>query len=530
MQITPIRILEDSTRFGLGTGKDKGKEVYPTTKTLLTKLKLNPLQMGSILVLQDKTLDELPDYETINKLRSYQKEDVKFLAARKTAGCFNEQRTGKTPTALSVMKVKDVCKLLIIAPASTLYNWQSECHNWWFTELPAIVVTGTAKKREKLIKDWDKGALIISYECLREVNHVVKDERGDIVSIYDTGDLSLIKKHKDIEGVILDEAHRIKNHKSKQAQALFDLKYIPNRLALTGTPAPGKQHEIYSILHWLYPKIFTGYWRFVDYYFQQIEEWDSNGTHKVIGGFKQGKAAELQDFLNVISTRRLRSSVMDWLPEKDREVIHLPLTKEQASYIKELDETFEIANTDIDASSILAKLIKIRQLCLTPALLDLKGGSPKLDWIKQYLKDYPEKNVIIFSNFTRWLKYLSKELKCNNLIIGETSKKERENLKQLFQTGKIHLLLINIKAGKEGITLDNADTTIFTDKYPPIGDILQAEDRFVATTKDKINTGHLIIDLVMKDSYEENILNMLKQNASEVDIINNYIKYLKDKN
>ena len=126
------------------------------------------------------------------------------------------------------------------------------------------------------------------------------------------------------------------------------------------------------------------------------------------------------------------------------------------------------------------------------------------------------------------MKYLGKELNCDNFIIGETSKARREELKNDFQSGKINLLLINIKAGKEGITLDTADVAIFTDKYPPIGDIQQAEDRFVATTKDKLNTGHTIIDLVMADSYEVNILQMLENNASEVDIINNYINYIKE--
>ena len=125
------------------------------------------------------------------------------------------------------------------------------------------------------------------------------------------------------------------------------------------------------------------------------------------------------------------------------------------------------------------------------------------------------------------MKLLGEELGCDNFIIGETSKARREELKTAFQTGKIRLLLINIKAGKEGITLDSADVAIFTDKYPPVGDIMQAEDRFVATTKDKLNTGHTIIDLVMADSYEVNILRMLENNASEVDIINNYIEYLK---
>ena len=123
---------------------------------------------------------------------------------------------------------------------------------------------------------------------------------------------------------------------------------------------------------------------------------------------------------------------------------------------------------------------------------------------------------------------MGKELDCNNFIIGETSKVKREQLKNDFQSGKIKLLLINIKAGKEGITLDKADVAIFTDKYPPVGDIQQAEDRFVATSKDRLDSGHTIIDLYMDDSYEVNILKMLSKNASEVDIINNYINYIKE--
>ena len=517
MKITPIQIISNNLQM-FGTGKYKGDEVFPATTVLLNQIGIPKETLDKLKAAQQKRLETLPDIDVINNLREYQKEDVKFLAARKCAGCFNEQRTGKTPTSLATMRVKEVRKLLIVAPASTLYTWAEECKTWWYPDLPVSVVDGTAAKRKKIISNWTEGALVISYECLRETQRTVKDELGNIIEIQLTGDLALIKKHKDIQGVILDEAHRIKNHKSKQALALFSLSYVPHRLALTGTPAPGKQHEIFSILHWLYPEVYSGYWRFIDYYFNQYEEYNSSGKYRVIGSFRNQKAQELQQFLDIISTRRLRASVMSWLPEKDRQVIKLPMTDEQTKYIDELNQYFEITGTEIDAVNILAKLIKIRQILLGPQVLDLKGKSPKAEWIKQYLADYPEKSVIIFSNFTTWLKLLAKELKCDNLIIGETSKPRREQLKQQFQEGKIKLLLINIKAGKEGLTLDRADVTIFTDKYPPVGDIQQAEDRFVATTKDRLNTGHTIIDLVMQDSYEQNILKMLAENASEIDI------------
>ena len=504
-----------------GTGRFDKEEVFPCTEMLMRRARVPEATIKSVLEKQNTIKENLKE-ETIDGLRPYQIEDVKFIAARKNCACFNEQRTGKTPTALRSLLERDVNKFLIVAPASTIYTWANEVRKW--NKQECIVVDGTAEKRKKLIENWNTGGLVISYECLREVTRYNEDKHEYTV----TGDLHYIKKHlKDIEACILDEAHRIKNHKSKQAEAMFSLSGIPIKIALTGTPAPNKQHEIFSILHWLFPNIFTGYWRFIDYYFIQETRWNANGEYTEISTFQRGKDLELQQFLKVVSTRRLRASVMEWLPDKDYETIKLECTKEQNKYMQEIKDNFEIGDETVMAVNILDVLIKTRQLCLSPQVLELKGSSPKVDWIKQYLKDYPEKKILIFSNFTKWLKLLAKELNCDNLIIGETSKARREQLKNDFQNGKIKLLLLNIKAAKEGITLDTASTAIFTDKYPPVGDIQQAEDRFVATTKDKKDTGHTIINLIMKDSYEENIEKLLNNNASDIDVINNYINYLK---
>ena len=504
-----------------GTGRFDKEEVFPCTEMLMRRARVPEATIKSVLEKQNTIKENLKE-ETIDGLRPYQIEDVKFIAARKNCACFNEQRTGKTPTALRSLLERDVNKFLIVAPASTIYTWANEVRKW--NKQECIVVDGTAEKRKKLIENWNTGGLVISYECLREVTRYNEDKHEYTV----TGDLHYIKKHlKDIEACILDEAHRIKNHKSKQAEAMFSLSGIPIKIALTGTPAPNKQYEIFSILHWLFPNIFTGYWRFIDYYFIQETRWNANGEYTEISTFQCGKDLELQQFLKVVSTRRLRASVMEWLPDKDYETIKLECTKEQNKYMQEIKDNFEIGDETVMAVNILDVLIKTRQLCLSPQILELKGSSPKVDWIKQYLKDYPEKKILIFSNFTKWLKLLAKELNCDNLIIGETSKARREQLKNDFQNGKIKLLLLNIKAAKEGITLDTASTAIFTDKYPPVGDIQQAEDRFVATTKDKKDTGHTIINLIMKDSYEENIEKLLNNNASDIDVINNYINYLK---
>jgi SNF2 family DNA or RNA helicase len=423
--------------------------------------------------------------------------------------CFNEQRTGKTPTALNILKEKGCTKILIICPASATYQWVEEYERWM--NKSCITMHNTNSRELYLDKHWTNG-FVISYGLLKQ-------------TVRAKGLINYITTHMP-DAIILDEAHRIKDPKSANARAVFQTIKCPIRIALTGTPAPNKLEEIFSILHWLYPTKFKSYWTFIDNYFQKEIKYGQGGRKYIdIGGFQEGKELVLQKFLDTISTQRKRKEVMPWLPEKDYEKIRLEPTKEQKKYITELENYFCVE--DIQVQGVLDRLIRVRQICLHPKLLNLKGTSPKIEWIKEYLSDYPEKPVIIFSKFTSFLKILDTELeKEKGLIIGETPIEKRNELKLAFQSGKINLLLINIDAGKEALTLDRAETTIFTDKYPPVGDIQQAEDRFVATTEDKKDKPHTIIELMIKDTYDENLYTLLEQRKEITDIINDYKKYL----
>lgn len=510
--------LEFKTECRIGVGRGKGVEYVPNTPTACKRLGLNitPTQFKNDF-----------DFNLLEGLRDYQKEDAIFLAQRKNAACFNQQRTGKTPTSLMSLKLKGCKKVLIICPASMIPVWKQEFEQWY--KRPCIALQGTKIKRLRLLEQWTDG-LVIGYECLRIVDHYDKDTKE---YKYSTGDLMDILEHKDIDAVILDEAHRIRNYKNKTAEAVFKLRKIPNKLALTGTPTLKKQEEIFSILHFLYPKLFTSYWRFVDYYFYKEYRDVWNGHRNIqateIGTLKRPE--ELQEFLDLISTQRKRKDVMPWLPDKDKQTIYLEPELGQRKYISELKENFETEN--IVTLGVLDTLIRERQICLSPGLLALPNAlSPKLDWIEQYIKDYPENQIIIFSKFTQWLELIKKKidntkLGTAELYVGSTTPKQREKIKNDFQAGKLKILLIQIDAGKEGLTLDSADTIIFTDKYPPIGDIEQAEDRFVATSKERIKKNQIIYSLVMKDTYEVNIESSLARSATEVDLINDYQKYLK---
>lgn len=444
------------------------------------------------------------------QLRPYQQQDVDFLSLKDAAGCFNQQRTGKTPTILSVLKEKETTKNLIVCPASIIYQWKEQYELW--LNKPCVAISGTLPQKKKAILEWESG-LVISYDSLKIT------QRSD-------GLISEILSHKP-DAVILDEAHRIKNPKSANFKTVKKLTKIPVRYALTGTPAPNKAEEIWSIMHFIAPKQWTSYWKFAQEYFKVVRVPYGN-QHLEIGNFNPGKEKELQTYLNLIATNRKRKEVMVWLPEKDYTRIKLPVTSRQEKYLSDLANYYETEN--VITQGILDRLIRYRQICLDPKLLDLKGNSPKTDWIIQYLKDYPDKPVLIFSKFTSYLNLLTDDLIKNKInfgsITGATVLHTRKKLVDDFQAGDLNLLLLNIDAGKEGLTLDRAETTIFTDKYPPVGDIEQAEDRFVSTTANKADKPHTIIELCMKGTYDEQLYDLLEKRKSETDVINDFKKHL----
>lgn len=511
MKISRLRMTTALLPKNTGTGRHKGEEVIPFTRTAQLKFGLDPIDLPPPPPLE--LTEELST--DLVRLRPYQLEDVLLLANRAVGMILSDPRTGKTPTAISIFRVKGVKKYIVVCPASITYQWQEEIEYW--SDNKAFTTPKAKNKRIEAYKEWETGVLVISYETLR----VDWEE--------------ILGNNKDIEGIILDEAHKIKNPKSQNYIRLMKFKNIKHKLILTGTVSPNKAHEVYGAFSFVFPSVFTSYWRFVDYYFnvevesrfQMIHGRPGQQEYKTIQGLSH--PTEMQEFLERVAVRRSQAEVMPWLPEKDYYRIRLEPTREQKKYIKEMMDYFEIEDSEVIAENILTQLLRVRQICMAPELLELKGKSPKIDWIKQYLKDFEDESIIIFSNFTSFLKLLSEELGGVGMIVGDVSSEERNRLKNEFQAGTIKVLLVNIKAGKEGLTLDKAGTAIFCDTYPPAADIVQAENRITATTVEKANKDNKIYRLMMKDTYDERMYDLVDGNIEITSTINDYILYLKER-
>lgn len=439
------------------------------------------------------------DVNGLDQLRPYQRVDVKYLQEKDRAAVFNEQRTGKTPTILTAVKEK-LGKGIVVCPSSLKINWQLE-YQRWVDDAPTKVISGSKKKRVESYVDFQDGdykMLFMSYETLR----------ADI----DT----LLEIVESIDVLIVDEAHRLRNYRSKQSKALYRLGKISKSIyPMTGTPAVNHPSDVYGILKLLNPSKFSSYWQFIERYFGYTE----GRFGRELLDVRKDRSHELYQILEGSSVQRKRKEVMKWIPKIQNRKIPIELTPAQYKHLKKIKEEFMAGELEIP--NIVAQITRMRQVSLDPSLLDLDGKSAKTEFIKEFIQDNDGK-IVIFSSFTSYLKKLKELIPSAELLTGEQSTEQKEEAVYNVQFGDSRILLSNIIVGGTGWTMDNIDTIIFTDKsYNPI-DNDQAADRIVPTDPSKNYGVKQIITLVGKKTIEESINRLLDQKISIIKFVNEY--------
>ena len=445
-----------------------------------------------------KAIKNKTKVEPLGNLRPYQSQDVEFLRTLDSAAVFNEQRTGKTPTILSV--VGDLAKVIIVCPASLKTNWEREIDTW-VAPNQTIVIKGSKKKRYQLYEEFISASaqfMVIGYETLR----------ADIAHLEDCLD--------QFDALVVDEAHRLRNYNSQQSKALFRLRRKALKAyPMTGTPAVNHPSDVFGIFRLINPKRFSSYWQFIERYFGYTE----GRFGRELLDVREDRKKELNELLYTTSVQRKRKEVMKWIPKIQNRKIEVELTPAQYKHLKKIKEEFMAGEMEIP--NVVAQITRMRQVSLEPALLDLDGKSAKTEFIKEFIQDNDGK-IVIFSSFTSYLKKLHEIIPNSELLTGEQSLEQKEQAVYNVQQGNSKVLLSNIIVGGTGWTLDNVDTIIFADKsYNPI-DNEQAADRIVPTDPNKAYGAKQIITLIGKDTIEQSINRLLDRKISIIKFINEY--------
>ena len=173
-----------------------------------------------------------PHYDAI--LRDYQKTGYQWLKTMSAYGfggiLADDMGLGKTLQVIawleSMHQDHDLPCSIVICPASLIYNWKDEIQKF-AVDLRALCIQGTNTQRQQKIGELHGYDVIItSYDYLRR-------------------DYERYDGHT-FTAILLDEAQYIKNHTTKNAIAVKQLKGS-YRFALTGTPIENSLSELWSI-------------------------------------------------------------------------------------------------------------------------------------------------------------------------------------------------------------------------------------------------------------------------------------------
>ncbi|KAF2971228.1 hypothetical protein GQX73_g2376 [Xylaria multiplex] len=208
---------------------------------------------------------------------------------------------------------------LVIAPLSTLSNWQDEFHKWT-PKIPFVLYHGTIQERRQIFRDrimkhYQKGTPNQRFPVVCTSYEMVLRDRAALSKI-------------DWAFIVVDEGHRMKNADSKLFRELQQFKSA-TRLLITGTPLQNNLKELWSLLHFLMPETFLD-WEAFEVWFDFSDLQDEEGTAQFIEDKEsQSLVSKIHKILQPLLLRRIKADVASYLPKKREYVLYAPMTKNQ---------------------------------------------------------------------------------------------------------------------------------------------------------------------------------------------------------
>ncbi|KAJ7664940.1 P-loop containing nucleoside triphosphate hydrolase protein [Mycena rosella] len=492
-----------------------------------------------------------PELIVGGEMKEYQLAGLSFLAHMYHNGINallgDEMGLGKTLQTLSLFAhIKETpgpaLTHLVVCPLSVLSSWETECKRW-VPSMRAVRFHGSPEERERL-----KGTMRAT------------DSPVDIVfTTYETlssSDNGWFKTRR-WACVVLDEGHRIKNADSDAAARAAGLGGLW-RVILTGTPIQNNLTELWGLLHWLYPQIFT----------QTTRTLFASSFDLANGTYALPVLNAVRELLATIQLRRTKATLTDsgalgGVPPREEWTVFIPLTEAQRFWtyrmltrlekvdleaifprtkdeddgkmdagrrevLKHLETHAKGDTTTKQWQKFSMLLMQLRRICDHPYMIDdaepeeyqigehIVASSSKLMAIDKILADVLPKGerVLIFSQWTDMLDLLEDFMVLRGItyvrLDGSVSRARRAMVIRMFQRddSQYKVFLISTKAGGLGINLTKASTCILCDSdWNPQND-LQAIARSHRIGQTKVVK---VFRLICRASVEDQMLDRIRR-------------------
>lgn len=441
-----------------------------------------------------------------NQLSSYQIKGIKSLVSNNHFALLWSMRLRKSIVLIRFIRLYQLYPVLISAPFSAIYEWKDQLINDGVKDSHIVIISDKPSKRfrqDQLRKiDHSEYIFIMNHDCYKSVPEI-----GNMF----------------FECMIFDEAHNLKNPKSKMSQFYIrNFRSVNHRIVLTGTWISESELDLFQIFKFLdYSYVFPydNYWQcrhalFTNEHFEWIMK-------------PQGKKYFSNLLVNYAHTLEYADAgVEDKVVEIYR---YVELKSNVREYYETLLNKFILEDEWVQKSTIFAAVnyTWMRQL-LSGFIEDRLLNKSKLDELDLLLNtEFKNKKVIIWCYFKEECKSIAKYLNCYYLT-GDIKLKDREYLKNSFNHGRLNRLVIIARKGvaTEGTNLSSADAQIYM-TVPESQIILnQSKRRLFDIDQEQLKP---CIYLVTKDTIDEIIIDSHKKKTNCRKVIYEYAKRISKK-
>ncbi|MGK2876566.1 MAG: SNF2-related protein [Nocardioides sp.] len=447
-----------------------------------------------------REIESLPVPDTTGvttQLRHYQVDGLAWLAFlwdQHLGGILaDDMGLGKTLQVLALIQHASnrgiEAPFLVVCPTSVVSAWLTESER----HTPGLRVAAVASRNEAIPADVD--IVVTTYTVLRLAEDRFAAQAWS--------------------GLILDEAHNVKNHTSKSYAAVRRIQ-ADFRLAVTGTPFENRLMELWSLLSITNPGLYPWPKEFKERVSNPVERHaDAGALHR----FRR----RIRPFM----LRRTKELVAKDLPPKQEQVLAVDLSaRHRKIYDSHLAKERQrilglVEDWEHNRVAIFSALTTLRQLAIDPALVDPENeavGSAKLDLLVEHLTEIVAEGhkALVFSQFTSFLKRvrtrLDGEQVTTQYLDGGT--RNRPEVIQGFRDSGASAFLISLKAGGVGLTLTEADYVFVLDPWWNPASEAQAVDRAHRIGQDK----HVhVYRLISTDTIEEKVMELKAKKAELFD-------------
>lgn len=309
-------------------------------------------------------------------MRDYQLDGLEWLVALDLNGAngilADEMGLGKTLQVISLicflveMGVGSQAPFIVIGPLSTLHNWVAEFRKF-APKIPVILYHGNKDDRNSLRR-----------QILKKVTVGNAETYPVVVTSFEVPLRDANLRHINWRYLIIDEGHRLKNHKCLLIKELRRYKST-NRLLLTGTPLQNNMTELWSLLNFILPSIVNDMDVF-ECWFDSSFLQASDANEKIVQAEEKDKVlTTLHKILKPFLLRRVKADVGLNIPPKKEIVVYAQMTPWQNRlYSAVVDKTLyslQGRQPDLDDPVAIAKNIRLHK----KSLLDIDSMENDVD-------------------------------------------------------------------------------------------------------------------------------------------------------